>query len=200
MRMALHRMRSGTTRDQRALSRFLCCGATILLAALAAGPGIAAEPGSSTQGQDLSGIWQVKLTGNLIGPSLLCQAVPPLNMSWRDTVLAAGTLRELFTAVVPDSARPWFDRVCTPRFSGDTVSAACRIPLTYAKPCVLTADITFHGKLAHGTQVTGRGTGDVALAGPGLCPAASCPGEINLVATRIGPVPPGARGSAPKTH
>ena len=192
-------MRFDMIRDHRGHLRVLLCGAIVLLAAaLAAAPGNAAEPGASAKGQDLSGVWQVKLTGNLIGPSLLCQAVPPLNMSWRDTVLSARNLRELFYAVVPDSARPWFDRVCSPRFTGDTVTAACRIPLTYARPCVLTADIAFNGKLALGTQVTGRGTGDVVLGGPGLCPAASCPGEIDLVATRVGPVPPGARGSTAK--
>jgi len=171
----------------------------VLVALLAAAPGHAAEPGASaSKGRDLSGVWQVKLTGHLTGPSLLCQAVPPLNMSWRDTVLSARDLRELLYAVVPDSSRLWFDRVCAPRFTGDQVAATCRIPLTYAKPCALTANMTFHGTLAEGTQVTGRGTGDVALGGPGLCPTASCPGEIDFVATRISPVPASARGAVKK--
>lgn len=201
MRIALSTMCRVTTRSRGVRPRLLSGGGLVLLAALAAGPGRAAEPGSiSSPGQDLSGVWQVKLTGHMTGSSLLCQVVPPLNMSWRDTVLSARTLRDLLYAVVPDSARPWFDQVCTPRFTGDTVAAACRIPLTYAKPCILTANMTFHGTLASGKQVTGRGTGDVALGGPGLCPAASCPGEIDFVATRIGPVPAGARGSAAKSR
>jgi hypothetical protein len=171
----------------------------VLVALLAAAPGRAAESGkNASTGRDLSGVWQVKLTGNLTGASLLCQAVPPLNMSWRDTVLSARDLRELLHAVVPDSSRLWFDRVCAPRFTGDQVAATCRIPLTYAKPCILTANMTFQGTLAQGTQVTGRGTGDVALGGPGLCPAASCPGEIDFVVTRIAPVPAGARGANQK--
>lgn len=175
--------------------------ASFLLVAITAAPARAADPpASSGKGQDLSGVWQVKLTGTLGGPSLLCQAVPPLNMSWRDTVQSARNLRELLYAVVPDSARTWFDRVCTPRFSGDRVVAACRIPLTYAKPCLLTANMTFQGTLASGSQVTGLGTGDVTLGGPGLCPEASCPGEIELVATRVGPVPAGARNEAAKAR
>jgi hypothetical protein len=201
--MALRTIRSGMDISILPLVLLAVIAAESAFATPPAAPGptgsAAAQP-SGGKGQDLSGVWQVRLTGTLVGPSLLCQAVPPLNMSWRDTVLSAHNLRELLYAVVPDSARTWFDRVCAPRFSGDQVAAACRIPLTYAKPCILTSNMTFHGAVTGGIQFTGKGQGDVTLGGPGLCPEASCPGEIDLVATRVGPVPAGAASAPVKSR
>ncbi len=172
-----------------------------LLALVPAVPGTAggtesgATQSAGAQNQDLSGVWEIKLDGKLAGPSLLCQAVPPLNLSWRDTVLAARNLEELIEAIVPDSERAWFDRACKPRYAGNTVVASCRFPLVYAKPCVLNADIIFHGALRDSNHVSGQGGGDVAVTGPGFCPETTCPGEIHLAATRVGPVPrPAAAG------
>ncbi len=149
----------------------------------------AAPPPPGTRTEDLSGIWEVRLNGKLVGSSLLCQAVPPLNLSWRDTVSSARNLEELVDALVPDSSRVWFDRACRPRYKGNTVAASCRIPMTYAQPCVLVADIEFNGVMRDHDHVSGTGGGDVSLAGTGVCPQASCPSEITLVAHRVGPVP-----------
>lgn len=142
--------------------------------------------------RNLSGIWEVHLTGSLLGPSLLCRAVPALDYSQRDTVLAARNLEELLYAVVPDSALTWFDAICEPVFDGDAVSGTCRVPLSYARPCTLVADLTFHGRLTGDRDFAGEGESVVTTGGPGLCPKASCPGQLRIVARRVADVPPAA--------
>jgi hypothetical protein len=160
----------------------------------ARGASAAAKP----KPRDLSGIWQVRVTGTMVGTSLLCQAVPNLNYTQLDTVLKARNLKELFYAVVPDTSRAWFDSVCDPVFDGDQVIGTCRIPLTYARPCVLTADVTFRGRLTGDTSFTGEGQAEVVTGGPGFCPKATCPGELRVVARRVGDVPrPAAAKSKP---
>ncbi len=167
----------------------------LITAAFAGSTKPAAPAGAAkapVKARDLSGVWQVHVTGGLVGSSLLCQAVPELNQTQLDTVLKARNLKELFYAVVPDSARAWFDSVCEPIFEGDQVRGTCRIPLTYASPCGLIADLTFHGRLVGDTSFTGEGQAQVNTGGPGLCPEATCPGELRVIARRIGDVPSSA--------
>jgi hypothetical protein len=148
--------------------------------------------------RDLSGVWQTRITGGLVGDYFLCQVVPELDRTQVDTVRTAHNLRELMQAIIPDSARTWFDSVCEPTFHGtrgDSLTGRCRIPAVYAKPCNLVGDLSFHGRLHTDDRFEGSGTGDVTLGGPGLCPKSACPGELRIVARRIGPVP--GRGAAP---
>jgi hypothetical protein len=162
---------------------------------LALAIGLAAA--SPALARDLSGVWQTRITGGLIGESLLCQVVPELDRTQVDTVLTARNLSELMRAIIPDSSRTWFDSVCEPDFhgsAGDSLSGHCRIPAIYAKPCTLVGELDFRGRLHADQRFEGTGTGDVTLGGPGLCPKASCPGELRIVARRIGPVP--GRGTA----
>jgi hypothetical protein len=148
--------------------------------------------------RDLSGIWEVRVTANVVeGGSFLCGAVPELNQTQVDTVIKASNLKELLYAVIPDSSRAWFDSVCDPVFTGDQVRATCRIPLTYARPCGLVSDVTFQGQLTGDTRFAGTGEADVTTGGPGLCPQATCPGQIRITARRIGGVPRAASARAP---
>ena len=67
-----------------------------------------------------------------------------------DTVRTAKSLAELMAAIIPDSARTWFDSVCEPAFHGprgDSLTGSCRIQAVYAKPCTLVGDLSFHGRL-----------------------------------------------------
>jgi hypothetical protein len=156
-----------------------------VLAAVLAAPAAAAP-------RDLSGVWEVKVTGAIEGSTLLCRVVPPFNHTQLDTVPRASSLEELFHALVPPSSRDWLDSVCDPVFygpRGDSLRGTCQIPLTYAKPCRLVSDIQFRGHLASADRFTGQGSGDVELGGPGLCPVSSCPGSIQVTARRLGPVP-----------
>jgi hypothetical protein len=157
----------------------------LLLCLVLAAPGAAAA-------RDLSGIWEVKVTGTIEGSTLLCRVVPPFNHTQLDTVARAGSLEELFHALVPPSSRDWLDSVCDPVFygpGGDSLRGTCQIPLTYAKPCRLVADVEFRGRLTSADRFAGQGGGDVELGGPGMCPASACPGTIQVVARRLGPVP-----------
>jgi hypothetical protein len=143
-------------------------------------------------GRDLSGVWQTRITGELVGESFLCQVVPNLDRTQVDTVRTATNLKELMQAIIPDSSRTWFDSVCEPAFHGahgDSLTGACRIPAVYAKPCTLVGDLTFHGRLRSDDRFEGFGKGDVTLGGPGMCPKSSCPGELHIVATRIARLP-----------
>lgn len=193
-----------STRRKRTSGR-LAAACALLALCLAAGGGGSeasepkakpgAKPAASPKApakpvRNLSGIWEVHLTGTLVGPSLLCRAVPALDYTQRDTVLAARNLEELLYAVVPDSALVWFDVVCDPIFDGDAVSGTCRVPLIYARPCTLLADLTFHGRLTGDRDFAGAGESVVTTGGPGLCPKASCPGQLRIVAHRIADVPP----------
>ncbi len=142
--------------------------------------------------RDLSGIWEVKVTGSIEGSTLLCRVVPPFNHAQLDTVERASSLEELFHALVPPSSREWLDSVCDPVFygaRGDSLRGTCQIPLTYAKPCRLVADIQFRGHLAAPDRFEGQGGGDVEMGGPGMCPVTACPGTIQIAARRLGPVP-----------
>jgi len=154
---------------------------------------VAARAGAAPR--DLSGVWQTRITGELVGESLLCQVVPNLDRTQVDTVRTASSLKELMQAIVPDSARTWFDSVCEPSFhgaAGDSLTGRCRIPAVYAKPCTLVGDLTFHGRLHGDDRFEGFGKGDVTLGGPGMCPKSGCPGELHIVARRIArlPAPP----------
>jgi len=146
----------------------------------------------SAKERDLSGVWETRITGGLVGDSFLCQVVPELDRTQVDTVRTAHSLRELMQAIIPDSARTWFDSVCEPTFhgtAGDSLTGRCQIPAIYAKPCNLVGDLAFQGRLHGDDRFAGSGTGDVTLGGPGLCPKSSCPGELRILARRIGPVP-----------
>jgi hypothetical protein len=180
-----------TCRPSRS-NRFTAALAALLTALALAASGAAAR--------DLSGVWQTRITGGLIGESVLCQMVPELDRTQVDTVLTAHSLKELMRAIIPDTSRTWFDSVCEPTFhgaAGDSLTGHCRIPATYAKPCGLVGDLTFHGSLHGDGQFIGMGTGDVTLGGPGLCPKTGCPGELHIVARRIGPVPKRGAPAAP---
>ena len=137
------------------------------------------------------------MTGGAEGSTLLCRVVPPFNHAQLDTVERASSLEELFHALVPDNSRAWLNSVCDPVFfgpRGDSLRGTCDIPLTYAKPCRLVADIQFRGRLVAADRFEGRGGGDVTLGGPGLCPATACPGTVQIVARRLGPVPSSRAG------
>ena len=161
-----------------------------LLLAMVVAPGAAL-------GRDLSGVWQTRITGELIGESFLCQVVPNLDRTQVDTVRTATNLKELMQAIIPDSSRTWFDAVCEPAFhgsGGDSLTGNCQIPAVYAKPCTLVGDLTFHGRLHSDDRFEGFGKGDVTLGGPGMCPKSSCPGKLHIVARRIARLPaPAAR-------
>lgn len=167
----------------------------IAAAALAAGQGpgeTRRASGPSLSRGDLSGIWEVRINAGLVGPSLLCRVVPELSTTELDTVPRARNLKELIYAVIPDSSVEWFDSVCEPVFSGENgnqVSGDCLIPLVWASPCNLEADLSFEGALDQEGRFTCVGLGDVTLLGPGLCPKTTCPGEILIVARRVGAVP-----------
>jgi hypothetical protein len=139
--------------------------------------------------RDLSGIWDVRVTATVVGSALLCRAVPELHQSQLDTVLKARNLKELFYAVIPDTSRAWFDSVCKPTFSGDMMWGTCRIPITYANPCDLVADVAFRGQLRNDREFTGEGNANVTTGGPGLCPEATCPGQVRIVARRVADLP-----------
>jgi hypothetical protein len=182
----------GGVRPHAPLIRRLVCGLAGLLV-LATAPGVHAD-----RPRDLSGIWEVTITGGLTGSSLLCRIVPALNMTEVDTVFAARSLEELVYAVIPDSSIAWFDAVCDPVFSGgagDTVSGSCRIPLVYANPCTLVGDITFDGALEGDHAFAADADGEVTLGGPGICPKTTCPCELKIMAQRIGDLPLGPIGA-----
>jgi hypothetical protein len=166
----------------------------VLAATPAGGQGTrpASDPAQGRGPRDLSGIWEVKITAGLVGTSLLCRVVPELSTTELDTVPRARNLKELIYAVIPDTSIAWFDSVCEPVFSGDNgeqVSGDCLIPLVWASPCNLEADLSFEGALDREGRFTCIGLGDVSLGGPGLCPKTTCPGEILIVARRVGAVP-----------
>jgi len=163
-----------------------------ILLALTAAAGVASA-------RDLSGVWQTRITGDLVGDSFLCQVVPNLDQTQVDTVRTATNLKELMQAIIPDSSRTWFDSVCEPTFHGargDSLTGHCRIPAVYAKPCTLVGDLTFHGRLQTDDYFQGVGSGDVTLGGPGMCPKTGCPGELHIVARRIARLP--APAAAPR--
>jgi len=173
-------------------------GVCLAAGGAASAPKTASPPSpASSVPRDLSGIWEVRVTASLIGSSLLCRAVPQLNQTQLDTVLKARNLKELFYAVIPDSSRAWFERVCEPSFAGDLMRGTCRIPLTYANPCGLVADVTFRGQLRSDRDFAGEGDASVTTGGPGLCPQATCPGQVRIIARRVADVPRAAPKKAP---